>query len=123
MGSSTRLAFEPSATPLGMYGAPDCCQEKASVALQRCDTLGRPRPFSNPGKLRHVNEQEHTGNLQPDPEARDDHLVRLPASPLGRPRGTGRESLPGDTWLVFTPLPRRPGSPRGNGCKTAPRLT
>src|SRR5690554_7017313 len=66
MGSSTRLAFEPSATPLGMYGAPDCCQEKASVALRRCDTLGRPRPFSNPGKLRHVNEQEHTGNLQPD---------------------------------------------------------
>src|SRR5690606_32903330 len=91
MGSSTRLAFEPSATPLGMYGAPDCCQEKASVALQRCDTLGRPRPFSNPGKLRHVNEQEHTGNLQPDPEARAGNLRRSLTWSLN---GRGRPTAP-----------------------------
>lgn len=107
MGSSTRLAFEPSATPLGMYGAPDCCQEKASVALQRCDTLGRPRPFSNPGKLRHVNEQEHTGNLQPDPEARDDHLVRFADVTVGQARWHWPEEPAGEHLIGFDTISRK----------------
>lgn len=84
MNSKTKLPFEPSTTPLGMYGAPDCCLEKASVALRRTDNIGRPLAFTQAGKLQHVNEQEHNGSLQPDPEGRDDHLVRFEKVTVGK---------------------------------------
>jgi len=108
MTSKTRLPFEPSNTPLGMYGVPDCCLEKACVSLRRSDNLGRPLSFTKPGKLRHLNEQEHTGSLQPDAEARDDHLARFEGVTVGKAWWHWPEEPAGEHLIGFDTISRKP---------------
>lgn len=47
------------------------------MSLRRTDNLGRPRRFTDPGKLRNVLGQAYAGHLRPDPHAHDDALARF----------------------------------------------
>lgn len=107
MNSKTKLSFEPSATPFGMHGAPDCCLEKAKVSLRRSDNLGRPLAFRKAGTLKHVNEQEHTGSLHPDPDGRQDHVARFEEVTVGKAWWHWPEEPAGEHLIGFDTISRK----------------
>ena len=107
MNSKTKLSFEPSATPFGMYGAPDCCLEKAKVSLRRSDNLGRPLAFRKAGMLKHVNEQEHTGSLHSDPDGREDHVARFEEVTVGKAWWHWPEDPAGEHLIGFDTISRK----------------
>lgn len=107
MNSKTTLPFEPSATPFGMYGAPDCCLEKAKVSLRRTDNLGQPLRFTKPGILRHANGQEHSGTLQQDAEERDNYLARFEKVTVGKAWWHWPEEPAGEHLIGFDTVSRK----------------
>ncbi|HCW90649.1 MAG TPA: hypothetical protein DHU56_11475 [Marinobacter sp.] len=107
MNSKTTLPFEPSATPFGMYGAPDCCLEKAKVSLRRTDNLGQPLRFTKPGILRHANGQEHSGTLQQDAEDRDNYLARFEKVTVGKAWWHWPEEPAGEHLIGFDTVSRK----------------
>ena len=102
MTPTGNLPFSPSTTPLGAHCAPVCKRETANVLLRRFDNLGRPRAFTDAGKIEDESGTSFTATLQNGTEHTPDNAeARFTKLLTGNAQWYGPEEPKGEHLIGF----------------------